>query len=177
VEEIARVYADALFAVAKQKGKLDVIREQLGAFADALDEHRELAVFFFSPYFSSAEKRDGISRAVSGADPELINFLELLADKHRMPVIFRVRDRFEGLWAEENQRLEVRLTSAVELDPKVVEQLGKEIERRTGRTVDLESEVDDGILGGLVLQVGNMVLDASIRNKLEKLRKEVAQAV
>jgi F-type H+-transporting ATPase subunit delta len=176
VEEIARVYADALFAVAKETGKLDVIREQLGAFADALDEHRELAVFFFSPYFSSAEKREGLSRAISGADPELLNFLELLTDKHRMPAIFRIRDRFEELWAEENKRLEVRLVSAVELDPKVVEELGKEIERRTGRTVEVESEVDDRILGGMVLQVGNVVLDASIRNKLEKLRKEVAQA-
>jgi F-type H+-transporting ATPase subunit delta len=176
VEEIARVYADALFAVAKENGKLDLIREQLGAFADALDEHRDLAVFFFSPYFSSAEKRDGLERAISGADPELMNFLELLIDKHRMPVIFRVRRRFEELWAEENKRLEVHLVSAVELDPKVVEELGKEIERRTGRTVDLESEVDDGILGGLVLRVGNVVLDASIRNKLEKLRRGVAQA-
>jgi ATP synthase F1 delta subunit len=93
-----------------------------------------------------------------------------------MPAIFRIRDRFEELWAEENKRLEVRLVSAVELDPKVVEELGKEIERRTGRTVEVESEVDDRILGGMVLQVGNVVLDASIRNKLEKLRKEVAQA-
>jgi F-type H+-transporting ATPase subunit delta len=176
VEEIARVYADALFAVAKEKGSLDVIREQLGAFADALHEHRELAVFLFSPYFSSAEKLDGLSRAISDADPELINFLELLTDKHRMPAIFRIRSRFEELWAEENRRLEVRLVSAVELDPKVVEELGKEIERRTGRTVDVESQVDDRILGGMVLQVGNIVLDASIRNKLEKLRKEVAQA-
>ena len=176
MEEIARVYADALFEVAKEKGKLDTLREQLAAFAEALREHRQLAVFFFSPYFSSAEKRDGLERAMSDADPELVNFLELLIDKHRMPAIFRIRSRFEELWAEENKRLEVRLTSAVELDREVVEGLGKEIERRTGRTVDLESEVDDTILGGLVLRVGNLVLDASIRNKLERLRREVAQA-
>ena len=79
-----------------------------------------MQVFLFSPYFSSAEKRDGIASAVSGAEPELVNFLELLAEKHRMPVIFRIRDRFDELWAEENRRLEVTLTSAVELDPEVV---------------------------------------------------------
>ena len=176
MEEIARVYAEALFEVAKQKGKLDVIREQLGQVADALDRDRELAVFFFSPYFSSAEKRDGIERAISGAEPELVNFLELLVEKHRMPVIFRIRRRFDELWAEENKRLEVTLTSAVELDPEVVERVGAEIERQTDRTVELRSRVDENVLGGLVLQVGNMVLDASIRNRLEKLRKEVAQA-
>jgi F-type H+-transporting ATPase subunit delta len=176
VEEIARVYAEALFEVAKQKGKLDAIREQLGQVADALERDRELAVFFFSPYFSSAEKRAGIERAISGAEPELVNFLELLVEKHRMPVIFRIRRRFDELWAAENKRLEVTLTSAVELDPDVVERVGAEIERQTDRTVDLRTRVDENVLGGLVLQVGNMVLDASIRNRLEKLRKEVAQA-
>lgn len=177
MEEIARVYAEALFEVAKEKRKLDVIRDQLAQVAEALDADRELAVFFFSPYFSSAEKRDGIARAVSGAEPELTNFLELLVEKHRMPVIFRVRRLFDEMWAEENKQLEVTLTSAVELDPEIVQRVGAEIERQTDRKVQLSSRVDDGVLGGLVLQVGNMVLDASIRNRLERLRKEIARAV
>jgi F-type H+-transporting ATPase subunit delta len=176
VEEIARVYAEALFEVAKGKGKLDVIREQLGQVADALESDRELAVFFFSPSLSSAEKRDGIERAISGAEPELINFLELLVEKHRMPVIFRIRRRFDEMWAEENKQLDVTLTSAVELDPEIVEHVRGEIERQTDRKVQLRTRVDENVLGGLVLQVGNMVLDASIRNRLERLRKEVAQA-
>ena len=176
MEEIARVYADALFGVAKEHGKLDVVREQLGRFADAVSENRDLQVFFFSPYFSSAEKRDGISRAVSGAEPEIVNFLELLAEKQRMPALFGIRKRFDELWDEANQRLEVTLTSAIELDPSVIESVGAEIERKTGKTIELTSEVDESIVGGLVLQVGNRVLDASIRNRLEKLRREVAQA-
>jgi F-type H+-transporting ATPase subunit delta len=176
MEEIARVYAEALFQVAKEKGKLDVIREQLAQVADALESDRDLAVFFFSPYFSSAEKRDGIARAIAGAEPELTNFLELLVEKHRMPVIFRMRRRFDEMWAEENRQLDVTLTSAVELDPSIVEHVKAEIERQTDRKVELRSRVDGDLLGGLVLQVGNMVLDASIRNRLERLRKEVAQA-
>lgn len=176
MEEIARVYAEALFESAKDKGKLDVIREQLAQVAEALQDDRELAMFFFSPYFSSAEKQDGIARTVSGAEPELVNFLGLLIEKHRMPVIFRIRRRFDELWAKENRQLDVTLTSAVELDPEVVERVRSEIERQTDRTVELRSRVDEDVLGGLVLQVGNMVLDASIRNRLEKLRKEVAAA-
>jgi ATP synthase F1 delta subunit len=175
-EEAARVYAEALFEVAREKGKLDPIREQLTEFADALESDRELQVFFFSPYFSSAEKADGLKRAVSGAEPELLNFLELLIDKQRMTEVFRVRRQFEELWKHENRRLDVTVTSAVELDPAVVEKIGEEIERQTGRKVELASTVDEEILGGLVLQVGNMVLDASIRTRLEKLRKSVARA-
>jgi ATP synthase F1 delta subunit len=176
MEEIARVYAEALFGVAKDNGKLDEIHEQLGQIADAIGENRDLQVFFFSPYFSSAEKRAGIGRVLSGAESELVNFLELLAEKHRMPVLFRIRRRFDEMWAKEKRRLEVRLTSAVELPSSLVKQVGSQIEEQTGQTIELETDVDENVLGGIVLQVGNMVLDASVRNKLERLRKEVAKA-
>lgn len=176
MQEAARVYAEALFDVAKEKGKLDAVRDELAQFVDALDSNRELQVFFFSPYFSSAEKVEGLKRAVSGADAELLNFLELLIEKGRMGEIFRIRRHLDELWKEENRRLDVTVTSAVELDPAVVEKVGEEIERQTGQKVELASRVDDEILGGIVLQVGNMVLDASIRSRLEKLRKSVAQA-
>lgn len=176
MEEIARVYANALFEAAEDRGTLEEVHEQLGQFADALDSSHDMRVFLFSPYFSSAEKREGIRGAVSGANDELVNFLELLVEKHRMPAIFRIRARFDELWAEANKRLEVTLTSAIELDRGVVDQVGKEVERQTDRQIDLETEVDPDILGGLVLQVGNMVLDASLRSKLERLRKEVASA-
>ncbi len=176
MEHIARVYADALFGVAKEKGKLDVIREQLGQFADALADNREMQLFFFSPYFSSTEKGDGLKKAIAGAEPELVNFLELLIEKHRMPVLFRIRRQFDSLWDKENKRLGVTVTSAVELDPEVAKRIGSEIEEQTGNEVELESRVDPDILGGLIVQVGNMVLDTSIKNRLEKLRKSVAQA-
>jgi ATP synthase F1 delta subunit len=172
----ARVYAEALFEVGRDRGKLDALQQQLTQFADAVDRNRELQVFFFSPYLSSAEKAEGIERAISGAEPELVNFLELLVDKHRMTEVFRIRRELDELWKRENRRIDVTVTSAVELDPAVVERIGREVERQTGEKVDLASRVDGEILGGIVLQVGNMVLDASIRNRLEKLRKSVAQA-
>jgi F-type H+-transporting ATPase subunit delta len=175
MEAIARVYATALFEAAKDAGKLDLIHEQLTQFVAALRENRELELFLFSPYFSSAEKRDGLGKVLDGAEPELINFLELLAEKHRVPVIYRIERQFNALWARENKRLGVTLTSAVELDPKIAKKIAAEIEKQTGNEVELESRVDDGIIGGLVLQVGNMVLDASVRNRLEKLRKTIAR--
>lgn len=174
MDRIARAYADALFAVAKEKGILDEVREQLAQFVDALEENRDLRVFLFSPYFSSQEKRDGIARVMDGASDEFDNFLALLAEKHRLPVLFRIRTHFEELWAEENKRLGVTLTSAIELDEKIVKGVGEEIERQTDRKIDLRTNVDQEILGGLVLRVGNMVLDASLRSRLERLRTEIA---
>jgi len=176
MEEIATVYARSLFEVAKEQDKLDEVREQFGQIADAISADRELQVFFFSPYFSSAEKIAGLKRAVSGVDAELLNFLELLIEKQRMPEIFRIRRQLDELWKQENRRIDVTVTSAVSLEPSVVEKVGEEIERQTGQKVELSSRVDAEILGGIVLQVGNKVLDASIRSRLEKLRKSVAQA-
>src|SRR5918994_1130796 len=173
MEEIASVYARPLFEVAMGQDKLDKVRDE---FADALHESRELQVFLFSPYFSTKEKAEGLDKAISGADDTTLNFLRLLIEKHRMPVLFRVRAEFEQLWEEENKLLPVIVTSAVELPKSTIKQIGDRIAEQTDRKVDLQSKVDPDILGGIVVRVGNSVLDASIRNRLENFRKQVARA-
>jgi F-type H+-transporting ATPase subunit delta len=176
VEEIATVYARSLFEAADDQDKLDEVREQLGQFADALNETRELSTFFFSPYFSTEEKKQALGRAIDGADETVLNFLELLVEKHRMPAIFRIRREYESLWEQENKLLPVTITSAVELDEQTVRSIGDAIGQQTGQRIELTTTVDPDVLGGLVVRVGNSILDASIRNRLENLRRSVARA-
>jgi F-type H+-transporting ATPase subunit delta len=176
MEEIAEVYSRALFDAAQEHDILDDVHEQLGQFADELDKNRDLQVFFFSPYFSSQEKKDGISKMLEGANEYFQRFLELLAERHRMPAIFRIRREFDGLYAEERKLLPVTITSAVELDKDTLKEIGKKIEDNTGRTVNLTTKVDPNVIGGLVMRVGNVVMDGSIRARLERLRKQVAKA-
>jgi F-type H+-transporting ATPase subunit delta len=175
MEELARVYGRSLFEVASEQDKLDVLREQLGQFTDALNQSNELRVFFFSPYFSSSEKQQALGGLLQGADEQLVNFLELLIENHRMPVVFRVRREYERLWEQANKMLAVEITSAIELDSATTDSLGERIGERTGRKVKLTARVNPEILGGIVLRVGNSILDASIRNRLEQLRRQVAQ--
>jgi F-type H+-transporting ATPase subunit delta len=175
MEEVAEVYARALFGAARDHDVLDEVHDQLGQFADALNESRDLMRFFFSPYFSSEEKKQALARAVQDADPRFENFLQALIERHRMPVIFRIRAQFEQLWEDERALLPVVLTSAVDLDEGIVRSIGERVGKQTGRTVELSSRVDPDILGGIVLRVGNFILDASIRTRLEQLRKQVAQ--
>lgn len=177
MEELARVYGRSFFEVAKEQGKLDLLREQLGQFADALAENPDLELFFFSPYFSTSEKQASLHRLLDGADERLLSFLELLIENHRMPIVFRVRREYERLWEDEKELLPVVLTSAVELDEQTVADLSARIGERTGRTVQLTTEVQPGIIGGIVVRVGNSILDASIRNRLEQLRTQVAEGV
>jgi F-type H+-transporting ATPase subunit delta len=175
VEEIAQVYARSLFQVATDQDKADEVRDQLAQFADAIDEDRGLSTFFFSPYFSTEEKKDGLHKTVEGAEPIFLNFLELLLEKHRMPVIHRIRRDYEELWRQANKLLPVQVTTAIELDDEIVKSLGDKISEQTGQKVDLTASVQPDIIGGLVLRVGNSILDASIRNRLEQLRRQVAR--
>jgi F-type H+-transporting ATPase subunit delta len=176
MEEIARVYARSLFEVAQEQEKLDEVRDQIGEFADALSESRELQTFFFSPYFSTEEKKQGLDKALDGAEDIVGNFLAVLIENHRMPALFRIRREIDAMWQDVNQLLPVQITSAIELDEAVTKQIGDEIGRQTGRTVELTSTVDPDVLGGIIVRVGNSILDASIRTRLERLRKQVARA-
>jgi F-type H+-transporting ATPase subunit delta len=175
MEELARVYARSLFEAAREHGKLDELREQLAQVADALEGNRELTLFFFSPYFSTAEKEQALPGLLEGADELLLNFLSLLIENHRMPVIFRIRSEYERLWEEENRTLPVEITSAIALDDATTASLGRTIGEQAGRKVKLATRVDPEIIGGIIVRVGNSILDASIRNRLEQLRRHVAQ--
>jgi F-type H+-transporting ATPase subunit delta len=176
MEELAQVYARALFEVAQEQDRVDVLREQLGQFAEALEGNRELKLFFFSPYFSTAEKQQALAGLLEGADEAFVEFLKLLIENHRMPVIFRLRRAYERLWDEANRVLGVQVTSAIELDEATTQSIGASIGQSTSRKVALSTRVDPDILGGIVVRVGNSILDASIRSRLEQLRKQVASA-
>ena len=176
MEEIAQVYARSLFDVATEQGDVEVVREQLGELADALEANQDLRLFCFSPYFSSEEKKRGLQAALSGVDPSVERFLMLLVENERLPLLARIRREYDRLCDQAEDLLAVTVTSAVALDPAVIARLVEQIGEQTGSRVELTEEVDPSIVGGVVLRVGNSILDASIRNRLENLRTEVARA-
>ena len=176
MEEAAQVYARALFEVASDRSVLERVRDELAQFADTLAADRQMEVFFFSPHFSTAEKKDGLARLIEDADQTFMSFLETLVERHRMPEVFRIRERYNALYDAEMKLLPVEVTSAVELDEETVRAIGESIGRGTGNKVQVTSVVDPDILGGVSLRVGNVILDASIRNKLNLLRKQVRHA-
>lgn len=176
MEEIAQVYARSLFQVAQEQGKLDVVREELGQVSETLESDHDMRLFFFSPYFSTEEKREGLRSTIEGADPVTMNLLDVLVENHRLPVVPRIRREYERLWRDANDLLPVTVTSAVELDDAVVARIGEEIGRQTGRKVELTRTVDPSIVGGFIVRVGNSILDSSIKNRLENLRKQIVRA-
>jgi len=174
--QVASVYARALFEAASERSALDTVKGQLAQFDDALKGNWEFQLFFYSPNFSTSEKKAGARRAVVDADPTFMNFLELLIDKHRMPELSRIREQFEALWDAEMKVLPVEVTTAVPLDEATVNSIGERIGRETGQRVQLTSVIDPDVVGGMVLRVGNLVMDASIKNRLNQLRTQVSKA-
>src|ERR1700712_3329337 len=177
MEKGADVYARSLFGVAHDQHKVDVVRTELGQIADALDANHDLRAFFFSPYFSPAEKNEQLDNVFTGLDPLLRNFIELLVEKHRMPALGRIRALLDGFADQEDGKLPVLITSATPLDAATTSALGDRVGQQTGRNVQLTTAVDPEIIGGIVLQVGNQILDASIRTRLERLRRSVTAGV
>ena len=173
MEEIAQVYARSLFQVAQEQGKLDVVREELGQVSETLEPNHDMRLFFFSPYFSTEEKREGLRSTIQGADPVTMNLLDVLVENHRLPVVPRIRREYERLWRDANDLLPVTVTSAVELDDAVVARIGEEIGRQTGRKVELTRTVDPSIVGGVVIKVGDKLVDGSVKTRLRRLRREL----
>jgi ATP synthase F1 delta subunit len=174
--QVAQVYARALFEAASEGDILDTVKEQLAQFDDALKANWEFQLYFFSPNFSTAEKKDGVRRAVVDAEPTFVNFLDALIERHRMPELSRIRTSFDQLWDTEMKVLPVEITTAVPLDEATVASIGERIGRETGNRVQLTSVVDPDVVGGMVLRVGNLILDASIKSRLNQLRTQVSKA-
>lgn len=176
MDQISRVYARSLFEVAQDQDILDRVSEQLAQLSEGLEQSRDLQLFLASPQFSSEEKRDGLRRVIEGADPTIERLLDVMVENHRLPLLPEVRRSFDGLYDDLRRVLPVRITTAVPLDEATTARIGDEVGRGTGRQVQLTAEVDPDLVGGIVLRVGNSILDASIRQRLENLRRQVATA-
>ena len=169
-----RVYARALFDAAKEEGRLERVRDELAQVVGATREVPELRELLRSPQLDPRARAAALRDVLADADEFVRNFLLLLADKGRSARLEEIAREFERLVAEEEGIISAELTTAVELSDENERELLAEIERATGRKVEATRRVDPELIGGIVLQVGSHRLDASIRGRLERLRRELA---
>ena len=168
-----RTYARALFEAAKEKGRLGQVREELGDFVAAVETVPELDALLRNPQLDPRAKAQALEDVLGGADELVRNFLLLAVEKHRGGQLREIHREFERLMAEEERRLTVELTTAYELSDDDALQIVGQIEQASGRPVDATRNVDPELIGGIVLQAGSLRVDASVRGRLERLRKEL----
>jgi ATP synthase F1 delta subunit len=170
------VYARALFEAAQERGRLQPVREELDDFVAAVRDVPELRELLRNPQLDPRAKRAALEGLLEGADELVRNLLLLSLEKRRAGQIEEIHREFERLVAAEERRLTVELTTARELSDREARGIVKQIEQASGRTVDATRRVDPDLIGGIVLQAGSMRVDASVRGRLDRLGRELAQA-
>jgi F-type H+-transporting ATPase subunit delta len=175
-EAIARVYASALFAAADEAHGVDRVRAELGQLVTALTESQALRSVLENPQIELSAKQRVLAGLTEGADRLLVNSLQLLAEKGRLTLLAGVRDDFERLAAEQARTIKLEVTSAVSLDADLEQQIVARVEQATGKKALLSKTIDETILGGLVLRLGDTIIDGSLRARLAQLRKRLITA-
>jgi F-type H+-transporting ATPase subunit delta len=173
---VARTYARALFDIAKEHGKLDEIREELDSFVTTISEVPELQALIRNPELDPRAKAEALAAVLQGADEILRNFARLVAEKGRAPMLEEIAREYDALVAAEEHILNVELTTAFELSDGEANAIVKQIEKASGQRVEAERTVDPELIGGVVLKVGSLEVDSSVRGRLERLRRELAGA-
>jgi F-type H+-transporting ATPase subunit delta len=175
VAVIARTYARALFAAAKEEGRIEEVRGELESFVAALHEVPELDALLRNPQLNPPAKAEALQAVLADADELVRNFLRLVTEKGRAPLIEEMVSEYEAIVAAEEQILNVEVTTAYELSDQEADSIVKQIEQASGRRVEAARSVDPDLVGGLVLKAGSLEVDSSVRGRLTRLRRELAQ--
>jgi F-type H+-transporting ATPase subunit delta len=171
-----RIYANALFEAAKEQGRLEPVRDDLRAFAGAVDEVPELRELLVNPQLDPLVRADALASVLGEADELVRNFILLVVEKGRADELDGILEELDALVAAEEGILDVELTTAVELaDDEATKILGQ-IEQVSGRRLRASRKVEPALIGGFVLQAGSYRADASVRGRLERLRRELKGA-
>ena len=173
---VDRVYANALFEAARDQNKLEPVGEQLAQLVEAEGKVPELRELLRNPQLDPRARRAALDDVLAGSDDLLRNFLLVLADKGRAGQLEEIAAEFERLVAEAEGVVHAQLTTAVQLSEKDAGKLLQQIEQASGRKVEATRAVDPYLIGGIVLQVGSHRLDASVRGRLDRLRRQLVTA-
>jgi F-type H+-transporting ATPase subunit delta len=169
----ARRYAEAVFELASRDGAHEVWERDLGVLAEISSDERVAGVLG-NPSIPAPERRkvvDGLlERRVSGP---ALNLARLLADRGRFDVLPGVVREYRRLLNRTRGVVEAEVTSAAPLTSEETEALRRRIESMAGARIDLRTQVDESLIGGLTVKVAGRLLDASVRGRLERLRSQL----
>jgi F-type H+-transporting ATPase subunit delta len=169
-----RMYARALFEAALERDRLEQVQRELSEFVDAVRDVPELRALLRDPQLDPRAMISALREILGDADELVRNFVLVLTERGRAAELEEMHREFERLVAEHTGQLSLELATAVELSEDEASGIVRQIERASGRPVDATRRVDPDLLGGVVLQVGSLRLDASLRGRLERLRRELA---
>ncbi len=171
----ARRYAKAVFELAREQGQVEAWAERLGEVRGLLTNPDASGVLF-NPAIPSVKRVELVGELAGGFGTEASNLARMVVATGRPELIDGIVEEYGGLADAEAGRVRATATTAVALEPGDSERLARELSERLGKEVRLEVKVDPAIIGGMVLQVGDRLVDASVATRLQQLRRRLATA-
>ncbi len=171
----ARVYAKALFDIGIETGSVGQIYDDLHAVYDALNGlDEDLRTFFNLPQFRRDDKRRIISLAFEGkVGRPVLGLMHVLVEKRREPLLDNIVEEFDRYRDQHEGRVRARVVTARKLDTELLDALRSALEQRTKKSIDLTETVDPEVIGGLRVNVGDRVLDGTLRRSLQDMRRNL----
>lgn len=175
-ENVARVYARALFDAAREAHVVEPVGRDLGDFVAALAASASLRDVLANPQVEASAKQRVLVEITREGQPLVANTLQLLLERDRFGLVAELREAYEALAATEADLVKVEVTSAMELTAAAREKITARVAEAAGRRVELAARVDPDIIGGLVLRVGDVIVDGSVQARIRQLRRRLATA-
>jgi F-type H+-transporting ATPase subunit delta len=173
---VASTYAEALYEAALDADAVERVAADAEAFSEALESSDELRMALENPEIDSGAKKGIVAAVAADAQPLFANFLQVLVERGRIAEFLEIAAAFRERVARATARLEVEAVTAIPLPDDLRARIVESLEAKTSSRVDLTESVDPDVVGGLVLNVGEVVVDGSVRHRIEELRRELTSA-
>jgi F-type H+-transporting ATPase subunit delta len=179
---VARVYSQAILDLAEEQGIADQVGEDLAELSRYVSENEEFASFLGSPMIDAGERQVAIEKILRGRVSDLlVNALQVVNRKERMVLVPAIAETYRQELRDLRGRVDVRVKTPVVLPAALREKLRAAVTHFTGRQPDLIEKVDPALLGGMVVQIGDDKIDASVASQLkalsEALQKRASQEI
>jgi F-type H+-transporting ATPase subunit delta len=168
------MYARALYEAARERDRVEPVREELSDFVESVREVPELRSVLLNPQLDPRAKVSVLEQLLGESDELVHNFLILLTERGRARELEEIKRELDRILAAEAGQLTLELTTAIELSDQEFADLVAKIEQASGHKVEATRSVDPDLIGGVVLQVGSLRVDSSVRGRLERLQRELA---
>lgn len=173
---VSTTYAEALYEAAVAENQLSDVATQLATVRAAVAETPELNMLLRDPDVDTPAKKRVLAQLLQGANPLVANFVQVLLDRGRADELEQIGEAFDKRVAAAEGRLRVVVRTAIPLPDDLRADVIARIERNSGGPVDVETVVDESIVGGVVIETDTAVVDASVRKSLESLERSMSGA-
>jgi len=170
-EAIAKRYASAIYDIAESSDKIGEIREALNILAENYNEDEEFKVFLLDPSIKYDEKVEYLHKSFDFISEDAFKIINYLVKKGRVSLAEKIRDSYLKIYYEKNNKILVNATFTKELSDNQREALMKKLEGKYKKKIVLNLSVDEELIGGGIIKIGNKVIDGSIKSQIENIKK------